>query len=407
MNSFQTLSKKIVIAICGSYGKTTVKEILFTLFSQKYKVLATTRNENTPLGISKLVQKLSTETEILLLEFGEFVRGDIRDLCRLFPPDIGIITGINQQHNERMGGIENAISCMFEMAEFAKTLLLNIDDENIVQNWSKFVENVPEIASLPKNSQKNIQNSSLAKIPNSNKKAFQKILFYSAQNHNLASLKFQKASFDKQKLSWQVEIDKKDLETLKNNFEKEAENLENSDLNSVLNSNQTNSQYNSQDFGKVENLGTENIGIGLEKVQNSKNLNTANQDIVENSVRKALEDDLEDDYADFEDLRDFDKKNGADNSTNSTKETQNLVQFEINLLGNYAVGGLMLGAILGKILNLNNLQIQKGLQSVKPVKHRLEPIWNEKSGVLVIDDSYNGNPDGVMAAIEVLAKFRE
>ena len=343
------MSKKI-IAICGSYGKTTLKEILFQILSSKFKVLQSFGNENTPLGISKLVNKLTHEHQILLLEFGEFVVGDIRGLCELFPPNIGIITGINNQHNERMGGIENAIKCMFEMAEFCKTLVLNIDDQNVCENWQKYA-------------QKN-----------------QEIWFYSSKNNEKSSLKLQKAEFDKESLSWKVEITKEDL--------KELENL------TVFTGNLATKETNTK---ASENLISKSTKIQEKAAESQINYAKNSSQSLENNLAKNLESHLEDDYI-------------LDEFNNSKKQTQTrekqVETFEIKLLGEYVVGNLICGLIIGKKLEMSNLEIQLGFANVVPIKHRLEPIWNEKSQVLVVDDSYNGNIDGVLEAIEVLTRLK-
>ena len=334
------MSKKI-IAICGSYGKTSLKEILFQILSSKFRVLQSFGNENTPLGISKLVNKLTSEHQILLLEFGEFVVGDIRGLCEFFPPNIGIITGINNQHHERMGGIDKAIQCMFEMAEFCETLVLNIDDQNVRENWQKYA-------------QKN-----------------QEIWFYSSENNEKSSLRFQKAEFDKESLNWKVEVAKEDLEQL--------ENL------TVFTDNLTNRKI------------TENSVENSKQIEEKNKKNETNSaQILENNLAKKLESYLEDDYI-------LDEFNNSNKQIQKEKQTET---FEIKLLGKYAVGNLICGIIISKKLEMTDLEIQLGVANVVPIKHRLEPIWNEKNQVLVVDDSYNGNIDGVLEAIDVLARLK-
>ncbi len=73
-------------------------------------------------------------------------------------------------------------------------------------------------------------------------------------------------------------------------------------------------------------------------------------------------------------------------------------------MGEYAVADTEAAIKVAKILGMEEKEIVKGLVNVKPVEHRLEPI-NSSSGVLVIDDSYNGNPAGVSEAIKVLSRF--
>ena len=355
-------SPKKIISICGSYGKTTLKEILSQVLSVRFNVLETVGNENTPLGISKLVDKLTAKHDILLLEFGEFVVGDIAGLCKLFLPNIGIITGINTQHHERMGGIENAIKCMFEMALFCEILILNIDDQNVADNWQNLV------------------------------KKDQQVWFYSSQNDSQSSLWFQKAEFDKENLSWKVIIPKENLQNIQNPEKSEIlENLENTNLtqNSVSNleKNTEKNTENSQNEN-MENQGKTATIISSQK--NTPNLRPKLTDLILPKTQQTRQ------------SKNLETLENSENIENS----EILETFEINILGEYAVGNLICAVIIGKNLGMTDLEIRKGLRNVSPIKHRLEPIWNENSGVLVIDDSYSGNIDGVLEAIEVLDRLK-
>jgi len=378
-------SPKKIISICGSYGKTTLKEILSQVLSVRFNVLETVGNENTPLGISKLVDKLTAKHDILLLEFGEFVVGDIAGLCKLFLPNIGIITGINTQHHERMGGIENAIKCMFEMALFCEILILNIDDQNVADNWQNLV------------------------------KKDQQVWFYSSQNDSQSSLWFQKAEFDKENLSWKVIIPKENLQNIQNPEKSEIlENLENTNLtqNSVSNL-EKNTEKNTENS---QNENMENQGNSGQNFSQKSSLNT-NSNSLENQGKTAT---IISSQKNMPNLRpkltdlilpktQQTRKNKNLETLENFENIENskiLETFEINILGEYAVGNLICAVIIGKNLGMTDLEIRKGLRNVSPIKHRLEPIWNENSGVLVIDDSYSGNIDGVLEAIEVLDRLK-
>ncbi len=82
------------------------------------------------------------------------------------------------------------------------------------------------------------------------------------------------------------------------------------------------------------------------------------------------------------------------------------IKCESNLLGKHNISNLLAGATVAKALGLSIKQIAKGIKSVKPVPHRLQLI-NPGTGVIVIDDAFNSNPDGAKAALEVLSKFKE
>lgn len=119
--------KALKIAIAGSYGKTTAKEILRTVIGESKNVVFTPGNMNTPIGISRFVQKLSGDEEVIVFELGEEKVGDVLELCELVQPDIGIITGINEAHLSTFGTIENTISTIFELKDYLgdKTLYKN------------------------------------------------------------------------------------------------------------------------------------------------------------------------------------------------------------------------------------------------------------------------------------------
>lgn len=132
-----------VIGITGSYGKTTMKECLAPILSEKYNVLKTPENINTPVGVARLIlEKLNEQTEILILEMGAYQKGDIQELCEIASPDIAILTGINEAHLEQFGSIENTIETKFEVVKFAKknaTVVLNEENALVKGNFNKYV----------------------------------------------------------------------------------------------------------------------------------------------------------------------------------------------------------------------------------------------------------------------------
>ncbi len=106
-----------VIAIAGSYGKTTQKHILAHMLASSHDVLWSEENFNTPLGVKQLFSGLESDRipDIAIIEMGEHYRGDIRELAHLVRPDISIVTGITHQHLERMGTIDAIIDTIFEL----------------------------------------------------------------------------------------------------------------------------------------------------------------------------------------------------------------------------------------------------------------------------------------------------
>lgn len=105
------------IGITGSYGKTTVKNILDKMLSYKYKTLATPKSYNTPLGIALATRDITPETQIFIAEMGARRIGDIKELADIVKPKIGIITGIAPQHIESFKTIDNVISTKAELID--------------------------------------------------------------------------------------------------------------------------------------------------------------------------------------------------------------------------------------------------------------------------------------------------
>ena len=107
-----------VIGITGSYAKTTTKYILHQILSQKFNTLITPDIYNTPMGICKVIRgELTAEHEIFIVEMGAYKRGDIRELCNLALPEIGILTAVGPQHLERFKSIENIAKGKYELIE--------------------------------------------------------------------------------------------------------------------------------------------------------------------------------------------------------------------------------------------------------------------------------------------------
>lgn len=129
--------KATKIAIAGSYGKTSTREVLKTVLSEGKKVAAPGGSYNTPLGIAKFVSLLSGDEDVLVFEFGEYYPGDIRKLCEVVRPDIGVITGINEAHLEKFGTLERTADTIFELAAFVEPtrLYLNGDNERVAKRW--------------------------------------------------------------------------------------------------------------------------------------------------------------------------------------------------------------------------------------------------------------------------------
>lgn len=146
----------IKIGVTGSYGKTSFKQILNGILSQKYQVLATPESYNTPMGIVKTVNHLEDKHQILICEMGARKVGDISELCSLVKPDYAVITGITRQHLETFLTIENVIKTKTE-------ILKDLEGEAFLSSDNKYLLDVYKKATCKKvlaGAQKN-KNSSL------------------------------------------------------------------------------------------------------------------------------------------------------------------------------------------------------------------------------------------------------
>lgn len=132
-----------VIAITGSYGKTSTKYILNRILSEKYNVLMTPESFNTPMGIVKTIrEKLTPQTEIFIAEMGAKKSGDIKEICKITNPKYGIITSIGPQHLETFKTLENIIDTKFELVDFcqenAGICFLNGDNQHIFEKSENY-----------------------------------------------------------------------------------------------------------------------------------------------------------------------------------------------------------------------------------------------------------------------------
>ncbi len=106
----------IRIGITGSYGKTSTKFILAEMLSQKYNVLATPASYNTPMGITGVIRsRLTPAHQIFIAEMGARHPQDIRELCRLVHPTIGILTSVGPQHLDTFHTLETIKNTKYDL----------------------------------------------------------------------------------------------------------------------------------------------------------------------------------------------------------------------------------------------------------------------------------------------------
>jgi UDP-N-acetylmuramyl pentapeptide synthase len=226
-----------------------------TLQTASWKVALPPQSYNTPLGISKFIKSLKGDEDVIVFELGEYYPGDVRKLCQLTQPDIGIVTGVNEAHLEKFKTLDRTAKTIFELADY-------LGDKPVYVNGE----------------------SELAKK-------------YASAKHVL---------------------------------------------------------YNRH-------------SVGIWRVANTVSDLDGTSFIL------------------------------GDGKTN--------IEVHSELLGLHQVGPLAAAAHLAMRLGLSPSQIEAGLAKTKPFDHRFEKI-TDANGVITLDDSYNGNPDGVAAVIQFLASLK-
>ena len=121
-----------VIALTGSNGKTTTKELLAVVLSKKYRIKATVGNLNNHIGVPLTLLSFNSETEIGIVEMGANHKKEIEFLCELAKPDYGYITNFGKAHLEGFGGVKGVIEGKSEMYHYLlksdKLAFINLED---------------------------------------------------------------------------------------------------------------------------------------------------------------------------------------------------------------------------------------------------------------------------------------
>lgn len=131
-----------VIAVAGSNGKTTTKEMIASVLSQKYKVLKSEGNLNNQIGVPLTLFKLKKTHQVAVIEFGTNRFGEIRYLCEVAHPNYGLITNIGREHIEFFEDVEGVakeeLSLFDYLLEVDGFAFVNIDDEFIREVGKRF-----------------------------------------------------------------------------------------------------------------------------------------------------------------------------------------------------------------------------------------------------------------------------
>jgi len=124
------LHKGFKIAIAGSFGKTTMRQMLATVIGEGKRVATQEKNYNTLIGISRFIQSLKGDEDVIIFELGEYMPGDIAKMCRIISPDLGIITGVNEAHLQNFKSISETLREIFSLTHFLRDKPLYVNGEN-------------------------------------------------------------------------------------------------------------------------------------------------------------------------------------------------------------------------------------------------------------------------------------
>jgi UDP-N-acetylmuramoyl-tripeptide--D-alanyl-D-alanine ligase len=130
-----------VVAITGSYGKTSTKFYAGHLLRAKYATVTSPASYNNMSGLSRAVnERLTVGTEVFVAEMGTYGPGEIRALCDWLHPEIAVITAVGPVHLERMGSLDNIARAKAEILERARVGVVNIDYAHIAHVAARYRE---------------------------------------------------------------------------------------------------------------------------------------------------------------------------------------------------------------------------------------------------------------------------
>jgi len=137
-----------ILAITGTNGKTTTKELVTAVLKKKYKVHSTTGNLNNHIGVPLTLLSMPFDTEFGVIEMGANHKEEIAKLCKIAEPDYGVITNVGRAHLEGFGSFYGVIQAKGELYEYINdndgTIILNQDNDNLRDMAAK-LENINKV----------------------------------------------------------------------------------------------------------------------------------------------------------------------------------------------------------------------------------------------------------------------
>jgi UDP-N-acetylmuramoyl-tripeptide--D-alanyl-D-alanine ligase len=127
----------IKLAVAGSYGKTTMKELLNCVLSQKLAVAATPANKNVSISHAKFAKNLTGKEDVLIIEYGEGAPGDVMRYANLTHPTHGVITGLAPAHLDSYKTLKAAGQDLFSLADYLKSKNIYAYEDEASQSFLK------------------------------------------------------------------------------------------------------------------------------------------------------------------------------------------------------------------------------------------------------------------------------
>ncbi len=124
-----------VVAITGSNGKTTTKEMTAAILARRYRTAKTQGNFNNDLGVPLTLLAIPEDAEAAVVEMGMNHQGEIRRLAEISRPRVGVVTNVGESHLEFLGSVENVLRAKGELLEYlqpADTAVVNADDPHLM-----------------------------------------------------------------------------------------------------------------------------------------------------------------------------------------------------------------------------------------------------------------------------------
>lgn len=138
---FLRLKRNIpVIAVTGSNGKTTTKEMTYTILSRRFRVLKNEGNLNNHIGLPLSLTRLAPDDEVVVLELGMNAKGEIKRLCEIAAPSHGVITNIGSAHIGELGSFNSIRSAKLEILQGLTVAVLNADDNFLMEGYKLAAE---------------------------------------------------------------------------------------------------------------------------------------------------------------------------------------------------------------------------------------------------------------------------